>query len=107
MGVPTLTLAGKSLLSRQGASMLSCTGLEDWIAGDVDEYVAKAAGLAGDIDRLAQLRAVLREKVLASPLFDAPRFAANLEDALHEMWQRHKQATPAEAEHAPNEGSRF
>lgn len=102
MGVPTLTLAGKSLLSRQGASMLTCTGLEDWIAGDVDEYVAKAVGLAGDIDRLAQLRAVLREKVLASPLFDAPRFAANLEDALHEMWQRRKQATPAGAERAPN-----
>lgn len=106
MGVPTLTLAGKSLLSRQGASMLACTGLGDWIAGDVDEYVAKATGFAGDFDRLAQLRAVLREKVLASPLFDAPRFAANLEDALHEMWQRHKQATPAEAGHAPNGRSR-
>ena len=106
MGVPTLTLAGNTLLSRQGASMLTCVGLEKWVAGDVDEYVAKAASLTGDIDRLAQLRAGLREKVLASPLFDAPQFAVNLEDALHEMWQRHKQLKPAESGHAPIGGSR-
>jgi len=98
MGVPTLTLAGNTLLSRQGASLLTCVGLEEWVVGDVEEYVAKAVSLAGDIDRLAQLRAGLREQVLASPLFDAPRFAANLEDALHEMWRLHKQETSAQTE---------
>ena len=89
MGVPTLTLAGNTLLSRQGASLLACAGLEDWVVHDEAEYIAKAVALAGDIDRLAQLRAGLREKVLASPLFDAPRFAANLEKALLEMWRLH------------------
>ena len=89
MGVPTLTLAGNTLLSRQGASLLACAGLEDWVAHDEAEYIAKAVALAGDIDRLAQLRAGLREKVLTSPLFDAPRFAANLENALLEMWRLH------------------
>jgi protein O-GlcNAc transferase len=28
----------------------------------------------------------LRQQVLASPLFDAPRFARNFEDALWGMW---------------------
>lgn len=87
MGVPTLTLAGNTLLSRQGASLLTCAGLEDWVANDEAEYIAKAVTLPSNFDRLALLRAGLREQVLASPLFDAPRFAANLEDALHEMWQ--------------------
>ncbi|MDT3734800.1 MAG: tetratricopeptide repeat protein [Denitratisoma sp.] len=87
MGVPTLTLAGNTLLARQGASLLTCAGLQDWVAHDEAEYVEKAVALTSDLDRLAQLRAGLRDQVLASPLFDAPRFAANLETALHEMWQ--------------------
>ncbi|MGC2047938.1 MAG: tetratricopeptide repeat protein, partial [Gallionella sp.] len=82
MGVPTLTLAGDTLLSRQGASLLTAAGLSDWIAASSEDYVAKALAFAGDLPGLATLRAGLREQVLASPLFDAPRFARNLEDAL-------------------------
>jgi predicted O-linked N-acetylglucosamine transferase (SPINDLY family) len=87
MGVPTLTLSGNSLLSRQGASMMQCVGLADWIASDEDNYVNLAIAKASDIDSLMRLRATLREKALASPLFDARRFAANLEGALQGMWQ--------------------
>jgi predicted O-linked N-acetylglucosamine transferase (SPINDLY family) len=67
--------------------LLTCAGLVDWVAHDEAEYIEKAVALTSDLDRLAQLRAGLRDQVLASPLFDAPRFAANLETALHEMWQ--------------------
>ncbi len=89
MGVPTVTLAGDTLVSRQGASLLACAGLDEWIAGDVDDYVARALAHAADVDRLARLRSELRRKVLASPLFDAPQFARNLVTALQEMWKRH------------------
>ena len=88
MGVPTLTLAGSTLLSRQGASLLTCAGLQDWIASDEQNYVSRALVHAADIDRLALLRAGLRQTVLSSPLFDAPRFALHLEDALHGMWEQ-------------------
>lgn len=91
MGVPTLTLAGGSMLSRQGVSMLACAGLGDWIADDEADYVAKAAALAADIPRLARLREELRQKVLETPLFDAPRFAGNLEHALYGMWRLHRE----------------
>jgi len=87
MGVPTLTLAGDTLLSRQGASLLTAAGLKDWVAASGEDYVDKAIALAGDLVKLAALRAGLREQVLASPLFDAPRFAHNLEQALWGMWQ--------------------
>jgi len=88
MGVPTLTLAGDTLLALQGASMLASAGLEDWIASDEGDYVTRTLFHATDINRLAQLRSVLRQKALASPLFNAPRFAQHLEDALQRMWQQ-------------------
>jgi len=90
MGVPTLTLAGNSLLARQGASLLTSAGLKEWVTTDKDEYIARAIALAGDLPKLATLRAVLRQQVLASPLFDAPRFAMNFEDALWGMWDRYQ-----------------
>jgi len=88
MGVPTITLLGNTLLSRQGASLLSCVGLLDWIAQDVDDYVARAIAHASDLNGLSQLRAELRQKSNTSPLFDAPRFALDLETALENMWRQ-------------------
>jgi predicted O-linked N-acetylglucosamine transferase (SPINDLY family) len=87
MGVPTLTLAGDTLLARQGASLLTAAGLESWIATSIQDYVDRALALAGDVAALAALRGDLREQVRTSPLFDAPRFAHNLEDALWGMWR--------------------
>lgn len=87
MGVPTLTLAGDTMIARQGASLLTAAGLPEWIAGSDAEYVDKAVAFAGDLAQLTELRASLRQKVLASPLFDAARFARHLEDALWGMWQ--------------------
>jgi predicted O-linked N-acetylglucosamine transferase (SPINDLY family)/GT2 family glycosyltransferase len=89
MGVPTLTLAGDSLIARQGASMLSAAGLADWVAETKDEYLDKALSLCSDLNQLANLRAGLRAQALASPLFDAERFAKNMETALWEMWHEH------------------
>jgi protein O-GlcNAc transferase len=87
MGVPTLTLAGDTLLARQGAGVLTAAGLGDWVATSVADYVDKAVTLAGDLPKLAALRAGLREQVSASPLFDAKRFARNFEAALWGMWR--------------------
>ncbi len=95
MGVPTLTLAGDTMLARVGASVLTDVGLEEWIATNVEDYIAKALVLAGDIAKLTALRAVLREQVLASPIFDAPRFARNLEAVLWDMWQARTQGDSA------------
>jgi predicted O-linked N-acetylglucosamine transferase (SPINDLY family) len=88
MGVPTVTLAGDRLIGRQGASLLSAAGLADWVAHSPQQFVQIAVARANDLPALAALRASLRDRVLASPLFDAPRFARNLEDALWGMWQQ-------------------
>ncbi|MDP3210642.1 tetratricopeptide repeat protein, partial [Methylotenera sp.] len=95
MGVPTLTLAGDSLIARQGASMLSAAGLADWVAETKADYLNAALALCSDLNQLANLRAKLRAQVLASPLFDAERFAKNMEIALWEMWHQHYPADDA------------
>jgi len=88
MGVPLITLAGNSLISRQGVGVLMNAGLPDWIADDEEEYLAKAVFFASDLDKLAKLRVGLRSQVMMSPLFDAPRFARYFENALLEMWNQ-------------------
>lgn len=87
MGVPTLTLAGDSLIARQGASMLTAAGLAGWVAETKAEYLKKALEHCSDLKQLSDLRAGLRAQVLASPLFDAERFAMNMEAAMLEMWR--------------------
>ncbi|MBN3752831.1 tetratricopeptide repeat protein [Paraburkholderia sp. Tr-20389] len=89
MGVPVLTRRGERFLSHVGESIVNTAGLTDWIASDDTEYVAKAVRLGAQRDELAMLRRTLRERLLASPLCDAPRFARHLEDAFHGMWARH------------------
>jgi predicted O-linked N-acetylglucosamine transferase (SPINDLY family) len=88
MGVPVVTMPGESFASRHSASHLSNVGLPEWIAGDVDEYVDIAADRAADLPGLRRLRAELRPRMRASPLCDAPRFAANLAAALRFAWQQ-------------------
>ena len=88
MGVPVVALAGRSSVSRVGVSLLSTTGLADWIAATPDAYVDLATAWAGDLDRLRELRAGLRGRVQASPLRDPARLARNVERAYRDMWER-------------------
>jgi len=88
MGVPTLTLAGDRLIGRQGAGLLTAAGLCDWIAETPAHCVEKALAFATNLPALAGLRAGLRAQALASPLFDATRFARSFESAVWAMWQR-------------------
>ncbi len=87
MGVPVLTLRGERFLSRQGSAMLTQAGLADWIADDADAYVQLAVQKASDPQGLAGLRSRLRGRVVASPLFDADRFAGHLDAALRSLWR--------------------
>ena len=87
MGLPTVSIAGKRLLARQGASLLAAAGLADWVADDEAAYVAKAVAAAADLPALAALRERLRSQVRASPVFDAPRFAHDLGALIWGRWQ--------------------
>jgi protein O-GlcNAc transferase len=87
MGVPVVSLTGEAPVSRAGLSLLTNLGLPKLVARSETEYVNVAAGLAEDLPRLAQLRANLRDRMKASVLMDAPRFAQQVEQAYRKMWQ--------------------
>lgn len=87
MGVPIVTLEGRSALGRMGASILGNLELPELIAHAPEEFAAVAARLAEDRPRLAALRRELRERLARSPLMDARRFTANLEAAYRDMWR--------------------
>ncbi|MGD0138959.1 MAG: tetratricopeptide repeat protein [Tepidisphaeraceae bacterium] len=88
MGLPVITLAGSSGMSRAGVSILSNAGLADLIAPSPDDYLRLAVDLAKDAPRLAELRRTLRQRLIRSPLMDAPRFVRNLESAYRTMWRQ-------------------
>jgi protein O-GlcNAc transferase len=87
MGVPVLTLAGESFVARQGAGLLTHAGLSEWIATAPDDFVTKAFTHAANLQGLTSLRTGLRERVLASPIFNAPRFAEHFAVAMRDMWR--------------------
>lgn len=86
MGVPVITLEGTSHVGRVGVSQLSNLGLQELIAHNQSEYVDIAVALAGNLEKLAALRAGMRERMLASPLMNVDRFTRNLETAYQQMW---------------------
>ena len=88
MGVPVVSLAGQTAVGRGGLSILSNVGLPELVTNDSEHYVRVAVELAQDLSRLSKLRATLRDRMQASPLMDAPRFARNIEAAYREMWRR-------------------
>ena len=88
MGVPAVTLTGPTVVGRAGLCQLMNLGLPELVASSLEHFVRIAAELAHDLPRLIRLRATLRNRLRASPLMDAPRFARNIEAAYREMWRR-------------------
>lgn len=85
MGVPMVSLAGASHVSRVGMSFLTAIGLENLIALSPDAYVEIAVSLATDRQRLSSLHNNLRQMMARSPLMDGVRLTRHLETALNGM----------------------
>lgn len=85
-GVPVVSLIGDRHASRVGLSLLSALGLPELAAATEDEFVATAAALARDSDRLADLRRTMRPQMQRSPLCDGAAFVKRFESALRQAW---------------------
>ena len=85
MGVPIVTLRGDRHASRVGASILTRVGLRELITVSEDEYVARAVALARDLDRLRELRAGIRVRMMESPLCDSRSFALSVENIYRQI----------------------
>lgn len=87
MGVPVVTLCGRTVVSRQGAMNLAAIEMQDWIAHSEDEYVRIAVTAARDLPRLAALRQGMRARIANSVFGDPPRFTRAVESAYRTMWR--------------------
>jgi len=97
MGVPTLTLPGHTVPGRSGATAMGHAGLERFVATDAHDFVRKGVALATELPALAELRAGMRERCVASPMFRSEAIAAGVVDALRIMWQRWCEGLPTVA----------
>jgi protein O-GlcNAc transferase len=88
MGVPVVTLVGKTVVGRAGLSQLSNLGLTALAATTPEEFTRLAVELAGDMPRLKELRASLRNRMKQSPLMDAASFTRAVEEAYRTMWRQ-------------------
>jgi len=87
MGVPVVTLAGETHVSRVGVSLLHAAGVPEHIADSPEAYVSIAKSLAGDTAARARLRTELPERLRRGPLGDGAGFVARFENAVRTAWR--------------------
>ena len=86
-GVPCVSRAGGTSVSRAGRSILAAANLPELATDAPDAFVRAAVELATNFDRLRELRLSMRQRLLASPLMDHEGFARDLESAYRQMWR--------------------
>jgi len=86
MGVPVVTIPGRTFAGRHSFSHLSNIGCTYSIARDYDEYVGIAVSLAGDLNQLSSIRSGLRQQLENSSLCDGPRFTEAFCSLMHQVW---------------------
>lgn len=89
VGLPVLTLAGRSYAARMAGSLLRAVGLPELVTYSREAYEALALRLASDPGLLDGIRQKLTANIATAPLFDTDRFRKHIEAAYREMWARH------------------
>ena len=79
MGLPVLTMSGRSFASRMAGALLTAAGLPELITQDLQAYEDQAVALAGNARARKGLRETLARAKARGPLFDSRRFTHALE----------------------------
>ena len=102
VGVPVVSLRGRTFAQRVAASLLHAVGLPELACADTASYREMVLALAGDRGHRQQLREHLAGQATRSPLFDGTRFARDIEALYARMWAR--AVSGRSAEHLPAQG---
>jgi predicted O-linked N-acetylglucosamine transferase (SPINDLY family) len=84
MGVPVVTLTGRTNVSRVSAGLLQRAGLPEFVTHTDATYVAAAVAAATATDDLVALRSSLRDRCRDAGLTDGVRLAREMERAYSE-----------------------
>jgi predicted O-linked N-acetylglucosamine transferase (SPINDLY family) len=79
MGLPILTLSGRSFASRMAGSLLTTANLPELITHHIQEYEDKAVYLYNNPSECNRIRDHLENTRNSSDLFNTPKFIKNLE----------------------------
>lgn len=85
MGLPLLTLPGKTFVSRLGASVNAAAQKSDWICKDKNDYLAKAKYWGTHLEELHEVKKGWVEAVQQSSLCDVAGFVSELENSFKEL----------------------
>lgn len=89
MGVPVLTLAGETLVSRVGVTILSCADIEkNFVAYSKAQFIELAKNWLAQPQKLQQLRLQLREKLTQATKCHPQTVAREIEKLLTQLWQQ-------------------
>jgi predicted O-linked N-acetylglucosamine transferase (SPINDLY family) len=81
MGVPVVTLVGPRHGERLGNALLTRFGVTATLAESEEEYLALIERLAGDPAWAAELRGLVAQRLLDSPVWDADAHVRGMEAA--------------------------
>ncbi|MBV8030802.1 MAG: tetratricopeptide repeat protein [Betaproteobacteria bacterium] len=88
MGVPVVTVLGKTTHGRLSGALLHALGMPDWIATNEDEYVRIALEFAEDREHLDRLRRGMREELMRTPVFNVREYTRLVEANYRLWWQK-------------------
>jgi predicted O-linked N-acetylglucosamine transferase (SPINDLY family) len=86
MGVPVLTLSGRSFASRVCGSLVRAAGMPEMVCASAEEFVERAVAMGNERSLLEPLRKRLRASRDSCVLFDMPGLVHKLEDLYRQMW---------------------
>ncbi|MCE2949224.1 MAG: tetratricopeptide repeat protein [bacterium] len=93
-GVPLVTLAGETYVSRMATAILAAAGLHELACDSGDAYEALAVSLGRDRGRLQALRTRVRCAVACAPMFDPRATAHAVEEACLSLWHAFCTSSP-------------
>jgi predicted O-linked N-acetylglucosamine transferase (SPINDLY family) len=86
MGVPVVTLSGRSFASRVCGSLVRSAGLPELVCDTPEAFVARAVALGNDAEMRKGFQQRLSETRDSSVLFDTPGLVRSLEELYRSMW---------------------
>ena len=102
MGVPVVTLAGRSMAARITGSLLHSAGLDAQITASLADYETAAVKLLTDATLRTAVKNQLTTARASTPVFDMSLFARRLEWAYARMMERRSEGRAPEAIAVPS-----
>ena len=90
MGVPVLTLSGRSFASRVCGSLVRAAGIPEMVCVSATEFVERAIALGSDQAQLVALRERLSKGRSSCTLFNLSGLVGALEQHFRHMWDDYK-----------------